>query len=103
MLKITSHSDSERTAFELEGRLLGAWVEELKTCWQQAASVNQQVIVRLKEVTFVDQAGRKLLADMHNQGVTLAAEGCMMRTIIEEIIRGQDNENTYRCEPRKRR
>ena len=89
MLKITSHRDAKSTQFELEGRLLGAWVEELKTCWQQAAAVNQPVVVRLKEVTFVDEAGRKLLADMHNQGVTLAAEGCMMKAIIEEIIRGE--------------
>jgi anti-anti-sigma regulatory factor len=89
MLKITSHSDRGRTLFELEGRLLGAWVEELKTCWQQAAAANQQVGVRLKEVTFIDGAGRKLLADMHRQGVTLAAEGCMMKAIIEEIIRGE--------------
>jgi hypothetical protein len=89
MLKITSHSDPARTLFELEGRLLGAWVEELRTCWQQAAAVNHQVGVRLKEVTFIDGAGRKLLADMHRQGVTLAAEGCMMKAIIEEIIRGE--------------
>jgi anti-anti-sigma regulatory factor len=89
MLKITTHNDPGRTSLELEGRLTGAWVEELKTCWQQAAAADQQVGVRLKEVTFVDGSGRKLLADMHRQGVTLAAEGCMTKAIIEEIIRGE--------------
>jgi anti-anti-sigma regulatory factor len=89
MLKITTHNDPGRTSFELEGRLTGAWVEELKTCWHQAAAANQQVGVRLKEVTFVDESGRKLLADMHRQGVALAAEGCMTKVIIEEIIRGE--------------
>jgi anti-anti-sigma regulatory factor len=89
MLKITTNNDCGRTSFKLEGRLMGAWVEELKTCWQQAAAANQQVVVRLKEVTFVDGGGRKLLADMHRQGVTLAAEGCMTKAIIEEIIRGE--------------
>jgi hypothetical protein len=96
MLKITSNSDPGRTLFELEGRLLGAWVEELKTCWQQAAAANRQVGVRLKEVTFVDEAGRKLLADMHRQGVTLAAEGCMTKAIIEEIIREKAYDSAYR-------
>jgi anti-anti-sigma regulatory factor len=90
MLKITTHNDAGRTSLELEGRLTGAWVEELKTCWQQASAANQQVGVCLKEVTFVDEAGRKLLADMHRQGVTLAAEGCMTKAIIEEIIRGEN-------------
>jgi hypothetical protein len=89
MLKITTHNDPGRTSLELEGRVTGAWVEELKTCWQQAAAADQQVGVRLKEVTFVDGSGRKLLADMHRQGVTLAAEGCMTKAIIEEIIRGE--------------
>ena len=89
MLKITTLNDPGRTSFELEGRLTGAWVEELKTCWQQAVAANQQVSVRLKEVTFVDETGKKLLADMHRQGVTLAAEGCMTKAIIEEIIRGE--------------
>jgi anti-anti-sigma regulatory factor len=89
MLKITIHNDPGQSSFELEGRLTGAWVEELKTCWQRAAPVNQRVVVRLKEVTFVDEAGRTLLADMHNQGVTLAAEGCMMKAIVEEIVRGE--------------
>lgn len=76
---------------ELEGRLTGAWVEELKICWQQAAAADQQVGVRLKEVTFVDESGRKLLADMHRQRVTLAGEGCMTKAIIEEIIRGESS------------
>jgi anti-anti-sigma regulatory factor len=89
MLKITTHDDSGQTSFELEGRLTGAWVEELKNCWQQAAAANPKVGVRLKEVTFVDESGRRLLADMHNQGVTLAAEGCMMKAIVEEIVRGE--------------
>jgi hypothetical protein len=101
MLKITCHKDSGRTLFELEGRLLDAWVEELKTCWQQAAAANQQIVVRLKEVTFVDQEGKKLLADMYDQGVMLAAEGCMTKAIIEEIIRGKDNESI--CRGGKRR
>jgi anti-anti-sigma regulatory factor len=89
MLKITTNNDHGRTSFELEGRLMGAWVEELKSCWQQAVAANQRVVVRLKEVTFVDEWGRKLLADMHRQGVTLAAEGCMTKAIIEEIMRGE--------------
>jgi anti-anti-sigma regulatory factor len=89
MLKITTHNDPRRTSFELEGRLTGAWVEELKTCWQQAAAASAQIGVRLKEVTFIDENGIKLLADMHRQGVTLAAEGCMMKAIIEGIIRGE--------------
>jgi hypothetical protein len=90
MLKITSHADAGRITLELEGRVTGPWVEELRACWQRAAIGNQQVGVILKEVTFIDEGGRKLLADMYRQRVTLAGVGCMTKAIIEEIIRGEN-------------
>jgi len=91
MLKITTDTDAGRTIFKLEGRLTGPWVEELKTCWQKAVAEKQQVGVALNEVTFIDVAGRKLLADMHRQGVELTATGCMTKAIIERIILGEDS------------
>ena len=91
MLKITTDTDAVRTKLKLEGRLTGPWVEELKTCWQEAGAGKQHVGVVLNEVTFIDEAGRKLLADMHRQGVELTAAGCMTKAIIERIIRGEDS------------
>jgi anti-anti-sigma regulatory factor len=90
MLKITTHADAGRITLELEGRVAGPWVEELKACWQRAAIGHRQVGVILKEVTFIDEAGRKLLADMCRQRVTLTGAGCMTKAIIEEIIRGEN-------------
>ena len=46
--------------------------------------------VMLKSVTFIDGAGKKLLAEMHQQGVELVAEGCMTKAIIEAIIREEN-------------
>ena len=91
MLKITTDADGGRTILKLEGRLTGPWVEELKTCWQKAVAGKQHVGVALNEVIFIDEAGRKLLADMHRQGVELTAAGCMTKAIIERIIRGEDS------------
>lgn len=88
MLKITTYADAARRTLKLEGRLAGPWVGELKTCWRQAAD-NQQIEIILNEVTFIDEAGRKLLAEMHGQGVELTAAGCMTKAIIEEIIQGE--------------
>ena len=88
MLKITTQTDATRTIFELEGRLAGPWVKELEGCWQRAGITDQPVKVRLKAVTFIDDAGRELLAKMHRQGAELVAEGCMTKAIIEEILRG---------------
>lgn len=89
MLKITTYVDADRITLELEGRVTGLWVEELKVSWQNAAREDHQVGVVLKEVTFVDEAGKKLLADMHRKRVKLVATGCMTKAIIQEIIRGE--------------
>lgn len=90
MLKITTRKEAGRNTIKIEGRLAGPWVEELKQSWQQSAAVGEPVkVVELNEVTFIDTAGKKLLVDMHRQGVALTAcSGCMTRAITEEILRG---------------
>jgi len=88
MLKITTQTDGTTTIFELEGKLAGPWVQEVENCWRRAVTDDWQVTVLLKAVTFIDGAGRKLLADMHRQGAELVAEGCMTKAIVGEIKRG---------------
>ena len=90
MLKITTQIGATGTIFELEGRLAGPWVQELEGCWQRIVIRDQPIKVVLRAVTFIDSEGRKLLAEMHRQGVELAAEEFMMKAIIEEIMRGED-------------
>jgi anti-anti-sigma regulatory factor len=86
MLKITIQRDERQTSFELEGRLAGPWVGELATCWRSSTGA-RQLRVNLKAVTFIDEAGRNLLSEMHRQGVTIEGKGCMTASIIEEILR----------------
>ena len=91
MLKITTRGEATWIILELEGKLAGPWVQELEGCWRLAVMADREVRVMLKTVTFIDQGGRKLLAEMHRQGVELAAEGCMTKAIIEEIMRGDNS------------
>jgi hypothetical protein len=85
MLKITTQTDTTGIVFELEGRLVGPWVQELERCWRGAATPGHPVKVVLKAVTFINDGGRRLLAEMYRHGAKLTAEGCMTRAIIEEI------------------
>jgi len=89
MLKITTHAVGPQTILELEGSLTGPWVSELKECWQRAVGGGEQVTVALKQVSYVDKAGRVILANMYRQGTELTADGCMIRAIIEEIKGGE--------------
>jgi hypothetical protein len=88
MLKISTQTDAAGTVFELEGKLAGAWVQELEACWRGRPSLDQPVKVVLKAVTFVDAGGRELLAEMHRQRAELVAQGCMTKAIVDEIVRG---------------
>jgi hypothetical protein len=85
MLKITAHDDGSRAVLELEGSLAGPWVDELKECWERMANGNKPITAVLKEVSYVDDAGRRMLTEMHRRGVEFVAGGCMISAIIDEI------------------
>jgi len=89
VLKITTQTDVTRTTFELDGKLAGPWVELLKECWRKTAGGNGPVRVLLCDVTFVDEQGKSLLADMYRHGAELEADRCMTKAIVEQIMRGE--------------
>jgi hypothetical protein len=73
-----SYSDTGGTQrWTLHGRLAGPWVDELRSCWKQVRerAPLARAIVDLKEVTFIDRAGEKLLAEMRGAGAELIATG----------------------------
>lgn len=88
MLKITAHTQGSITTLELEGRLAGPWVAELRDCWQRAVAREEEVGLVLKQVTFIDGAGEKLLAEICRSGAEIAGEGCMTKAIIERVKEG---------------
>jgi anti-anti-sigma regulatory factor len=87
MLKITLHDATGQPCLELEGRLAGAWVCELEHCWHtaRAGHPNGTLLVDLRGVTFIDQAGRYLLRLMHRDGVSLVGSSLMMQDILDYI------------------
>ena len=88
MLKISTRTDATTRIFELEGRLAGAWVQELEDSWRKAANSDRPVRVMVCALTFIDDKGKALLAEMHQHGAELVAEGCMNSAIVEEITQG---------------
>ncbi len=87
MLKINTENSPEGSKLKLEGRLAGPWVDELERCWYATTrdTEGKRIAVDLKEVTFIDAEGKKLLAWMYRQGAELQASGCMTKCIVEEI------------------
>ncbi len=93
MLKITTQTDAAGTILELEGKLAGPWVQELEGCWRKVAESNRRVRVLLCAVSYIDDRGRNLLAEMYDHGAELVAEGCMTNAIVQEIMQGKRQES----------
>jgi len=87
MLRINTESGPLAVRLKLEGKLAHEWVTEAEKAWASLATLNgkKTVVVDLFDVSFVDDAGWELLAQMHHAGAKLQGAGPMMSALIEEI------------------
>lgn len=88
MLKVTVNSELDVTTIKLEGKLASVWVNEAAGCADEIVSTvrSQNVAVDLTDVTFIDEAGKRLLAALANQGVRLISDDPVMDAIVNEIV-----------------
>jgi outer membrane protein TolC len=87
MLKISFSETPAEEKWILEGRLSGAWVRELRATWKKNHQTDEKraCIVDLKEVTFIDKTGERLLRTLRNEGAQFISGGCYVRHIVERL------------------
>jgi anti-anti-sigma regulatory factor len=87
MLRISVVNESGITRMKLEGKLAHEWVEEAKKAWAAMAgmSCETSLVVDLLSVSFVDDAGQRLLTEMRHAGAELLGSGLVMSALIDEI------------------
>jgi len=85
MFRVTTEDTADALLLTLEGCLSGAWVEALDACWRDAATTGRPIHVDLRDVLWVDDAGRRLLTRMHHAGVRFTARGCFFSELVREI------------------
>jgi ABC-type transporter Mla MlaB component len=92
MFRITSHIDGDEIVLKLEGCLIGDWVQELDTCWMNAAArpAGRRIRVDLSDVCHVDAAGRALMTAMYRAGAHFVTRGCVMPEVVREIAEAID-------------
>lgn len=90
MLRV-SYSDTQGgQRWVLYGSLTGLWVDELRSLWRQIRerTANASAVVDLTDVTFIDDAGERLLAEMKHAGTEFIAAGVdnthLIATLNEE-------------------
>ena len=87
MFRATVEHHGDLVTLRIEGRLSGPCLSELENCWQQiaAGNGNRQLVVDLKEVTFVSSQGKHLLEKLCRAGARLTGDGLMTRALVEQI------------------
>jgi ABC-type transporter Mla MlaB component len=87
MLKITLEPGIEEARLKLEGDLAGTWVPELEEFWRttRASHPGRAVCIDLTGVLRVDEAGRYLLALIHESGARMVSGGVEMKALLDSI------------------
>lgn len=85
MLKISREEVRGWATLLLEGALAGLWVHELRQHWWGTRMSSDRIIIDLKHVTIIDDAGRELLEEMHAAGTQLRGSGVMTNYILQQI------------------
>jgi len=87
MMRITRQQDGETMTLKIEGCLAGEWVNEMKRCWDEVKTGARRRVIRidLTDVTFIDAAGRELLAQMFASGAIAGAANVMTKAVVEQL------------------
>src|SRR5208283_2574235 len=101
MLRITTEVKRGRLTLYIEGRLTGPWVGALEQCWRElsARGERHRFYINLCGVSFIDNAGKVLLKEMHRQGGELIAEGCLNQAIVDEIVESDEKRDGIGAKP----
>jgi len=87
MLRVSYSDTDDGQCWSLCGRLAGPWVEELRSCWLAARerAPAARVVMDLRDVTFIDEAGQRLLAELEVSGAELVAAGVENKHLIATL------------------
>ena len=87
MLRVSYSDSAEGQQWRLCGHLAGPWVEQLRRSWRNAreGAPRARAMVDLRDVTFIDEAGESLLAEMQAAGTELAAAGVDNKHLVASL------------------
>jgi len=93
MLKITIMETATDRRWIVQGRLVGPWVNELRTTWKRAhrSPDKRACIIDLNDVTSIDKSGERLLRAMSKKGAQLMARGLYVKHVVEQLKTGGVN------------
>jgi anti-anti-sigma regulatory factor len=84
-INITNSRDEQR--WSLHGRLVGQWAAELRAAWKEARrdEDTRRCVIELIDVTFIDQSGEDVLAEIIRQGAEFVASGVYVKHLLGSL------------------
>ena len=88
MIRIQTSSDSRNVRIVIDGQLAGEDILQMEASLRNALEPHKSASLFLRDVSHIDDAGRKLLSRLARNGVKLTASGVYSSYVVEEIRRG---------------
>src|ERR1700730_17850553 len=87
VLKINITYSRNVQRWSLQGQLVGQWAAELRLTWSEKRHEGdtRRCIVELIDVTFVDQTGEAVLAEIMSQGAELVAGDVYTKPLLQNL------------------
>jgi hypothetical protein len=87
MLRISFAQTDTEQRWTLCGQLAGPWVAELRECWEHGRRIasGAALLFDLKDVTFIDENGERLLSEMTSAGARFVAAGVETKHLLDNL------------------
>lgn len=95
MMKATIKKEATETVVLIEGRIAGPWAEELGQFWNfvKASEGSKTITIELRDVTFIDEAGKALLRRWVGEGAKIRGGGCYTAAVVNSITSTQETDS----------
>ncbi|HTC94702.1 MAG TPA: hypothetical protein VK699_14775 [Terriglobales bacterium] len=73
----------------LEGKLVAPWIAELRTACENARADlhDRELVIEIKNLTAISQAGENLLLELMRQGVAFRPDGVFTKHVLAQLAR----------------
>jgi hypothetical protein len=90
MMKVQVHEGGDKVTIQVCGRLAEDWVGELEGSWRDAMArhPDARCSIDLRNVTFIDHTGERLLSLMHQTGAKFLTAGLRNREVVNQVTGG---------------
>ena len=89
MFKISIVDTRTQRKLVVEGRLSGAWVDELRTTWRSASRDldGRKMVIDLSSLTLISREGEDAIFDLMKEGAKFSCAGILNRHVLKGLAR----------------